>query len=201
MLGDPRYNRDSVASTTIASAPVTLDPVASVAVASAHDALASVASAPVTLATVASANDEDTSTDDALASMQCEDVDLVEAEDEKDDDNKEVAGFDVVENVTFDMYHQQQQECDANKLQIIESNWCVKTKSGNAELVWTVAPDSIPENPSQEFSSLGVRNVNWDRFTSLSSIIFHEKMLKSLNLFWNFSLRSGLEIGSSNRHS
>ncbi len=124
--------------------------------------MALVASAPVTLDPVASA--EVGSDHDALASMQWEDVDLVEAEGED-------AGLDVVENVTLDVYQWQQQECEAKKLQIIESNWCIKTKSGNAELVWTVAPDSIPENPPQEFSSLGVRNVNWDCFTSLSSII------------------------------
>ncbi len=81
--------------------------------------------------------------------MQWEGVDLVEAEDEMEVDNKEDAGFDVVENVTLDVYQWQWQECEAKKLQIIESNWSVKTKSGNAELVWTVAPDSIPENPPQ----------------------------------------------------
>jgi hypothetical protein len=59
------------------------------------------------------------------------------------------AGFDVVENVTLDMYQQQHQECEAKKLEIIESNWCVKTKSGKAELVWTVVSDSTPENPPQ----------------------------------------------------
>jgi hypothetical protein len=44
---------------------------------------------------------------DALASMQWEGVDLVEAEDEMEVDNKEDAGFDVVENVTLDVYQWQ----------------------------------------------------------------------------------------------
>jgi len=48
-------------------------------------------------------------------------------------------------------------------------------KSGNSELVWTAVPDSIPENPPQEFSSIGVRNINWDRFNNLSSIIKFSK--------------------------
>jgi hypothetical protein len=186
MLGDPRYNKDSVISATIASvpntstcdalapvasapvasahdtlasvapAPVASDPVALAAVASAHDALASVASAPVASDTVASANNEDTSTHDTLGSMQWEDVDLVEADNEMEVDNEEDAGFDVVENVALDVYQWQQQECEPKKLHIIDSNWRVKTKSGNAELVWTVTPDSIPKNPLQEFSSLGV---------------------------------------------
>jgi hypothetical protein len=32
------------------------------------------------------------------------------------------AGFDVLENVTLDVYQQQHQECEAKKLEIIESN-------------------------------------------------------------------------------
>jgi hypothetical protein len=86
----------------IASAPVT----------STHDASASVASAPVASALIASApvtstHNADTSTHDALALMQSEDVYLVEAKDEMEDDNEEDAGLDVVENVTLDMYQWQ----------------------------------------------------------------------------------------------
>jgi hypothetical protein len=169
MLGDPRYNRAPVASAPITSASVTSTHNASAPVASAllalapvtstHDAFAPVALALIASAPVTSTHNADTSTHDALAPMQCEDVDLVEAEVEMQDDNEEDAGFDVVENVILDVYQRQQQECEEKKLEINESHWCVKTKSGNAELVWTVAPDSIPENPPQEFSSIGVRNV------------------------------------------
>jgi hypothetical protein len=113
--------------------------------------------------------------DRVIAPMEDEDADLVEADDEMQDENEEDAGFDVVENVTLDVYQRQRQECEAKKLEIIESNWCVTMKSGNSELVWTAVPDSIPENPPQEFSSIGVRNINWDRFNNLSSIIKFSK--------------------------
>ncbi len=81
----------------------------------------------------------------------------------------------MVENVTLDVYQRQCQECEAKKLEIIESNWCVTMKSGNSELAWTVVLDSIPENPPQEYSSIGVRNINWDCFNNLSSIIKFSK--------------------------
>jgi hypothetical protein len=81
----------------IASAPVT----------STHDASAPVASALIASAPVTSTHNADTSTHDALALMQSEDVYLVEAKDEMEDDNEEDAGLDVVENVTLDMYQWQ----------------------------------------------------------------------------------------------
>jgi hypothetical protein len=37
--------------------------------------------------------------------------------------------------------------------------------------VWTVTPESIPsENPSEEFSSIGIRNIKWEKFNLLFSI-------------------------------
>jgi hypothetical protein len=48
---------------------------------------------------------------------------------------EEDVGFDVVENITADVYQQRWLECEAIKLQLIESNWTVTTKSGNSELV------------------------------------------------------------------
>ena len=74
----------------------------------------------------------------------------------------------MTENVTADIYQQRRLECENNKLQLIESSWSVTTKSGNCELIWYVTPDSIPlESPSKEFSSIGIRNVNWEKFKSL----------------------------------
>jgi hypothetical protein len=77
--------------------------------------------------------------------------------------------MDVVEKVTLDVYQQQRQQCEANKREVIESNWSVTTKSGNARLVRNVIPDSIPEDPTEEYSSIGVRYVEWDKFMRLSS--------------------------------
>ncbi len=38
-------------------------------------------------------------------------------------------------------------------------------------MVWAVTPEGIPsENPSEEFSSIGIRNVKWEKFNLLSSI-------------------------------
>jgi hypothetical protein len=129
-----------------------------------------------------------------------EDVDLNEAEDEIHEDNEEDVGFDVVENITADVYQQRRLECEAIKLQLIESNWTVTTKSGNSELVWTVTSESIPsESPSEEFSSKGIRNVKWETFNFLSSIAKSgKKILKCLNLTLIFFFRSGQEIGRSN---
>ena len=77
--------------------------------------------------------------------------------------------MDVVEKVTLDVYQQQRQQCEANKREVIESNWSVTTKSGNARLVRNVIPDNIPEDPTEEYSSIGVRYVEWDKFMRLSS--------------------------------
>jgi hypothetical protein len=168
---------DPIASTSSASDPITLT---SVTDASAPIASNSAASAPTEIAPV---EDEDV---DFL-----EDVDLLEAEDEIQNEDDDGDIMDVVENVTLDVYQQQRQQCEANKLEIIESDWSVTTKSGNAELVWNVIPDSIPEDPTEEYSSIGVRDVEWDKFKRLSSTI---KSSKKNGEF----LQPYLEIGKSN---
>jgi hypothetical protein len=56
-------------------------------------------------------------------------VDLAEQSEEVMEGNKEEDnGFDVVENITLDAYQQQRQECEATKLQLIESSWSVTCK-------------------------------------------------------------------------
>jgi len=93
-----------------------------------------------------------------------EEEDAVQENQDEDNDN----GFDLMENVTPDVHQQRRLECENNKLQLIESNWSVTTKSGNCELKWYVTPDSIPlESPFKEFPSIGIRNVNWEKFNSL----------------------------------
>jgi len=84
------------------------------------------------------------------APMEDENADLmVDVEDKAQQENEEDAGFDVVENITLDLYQQQHQECESKKLELIESNWCVTSKSGNVELVWRAAPEGIPESPPE----------------------------------------------------
>ncbi len=47
-----------------------------------------------------------------------------------------------MENITADVYQQQWLKCKNVKLQLIESNRSVTTKSGNCKLGWSVTPDS-----------------------------------------------------------
>ncbi len=79
-------------------------------------------------------------------------------------------GFEVMENVTADVYQQWWLKCKNIKLQFIESNWSVTTKSGNCELVGLVKQDSIQlESPSNESSSIGIRNINWEKCNLLQA--------------------------------
>jgi hypothetical protein len=178
-----------VALAPVASAPTAVAPEASAPVltltpaASDPTALAPAASAPVLASVISEINQvavlpniENLNAASNTAPMEDENADLmVDVEDEAQQENEEDAGFDVVENITLDVYQQQRQECESKKLELIESNWCVTSKSSNVELVWRVAPESIPECPPEEFSSLGVRNINWEAFTNLSSIIKKSK--------------------------
>jgi hypothetical protein len=34
----------------------------------------------------------------------------------------------------------------------------------NVDLIWRVTPYSIPESPAEDFSSLGIQNISWDKF-------------------------------------
>jgi hypothetical protein len=81
----------------------------------------------------------------------------------------EDAGFDVVENLTADAHQQKRQECESKKLELIQTSWAVTCKSRNTALVWTVVPDSIAEEPPIEFSSIGVREMEWGKFDALAS--------------------------------
>ncbi len=82
---------------------------------------------------------------------------------------EEDVGFDVVENITSDVYQQKHQECEQKKLELIESSYSITCKSGGNELVWSVVPDSIPESPQIEFQNIGIREMDWDNFNKLSS--------------------------------
>ncbi len=54
--------------------------------------------------------------------MEDKNVNLVDVEDEVQAENGQDAGCDVVENITLDVYQRQRQECEAKKLELIESN-------------------------------------------------------------------------------
>ncbi len=82
---------------------------------------------------------------------------------------EEDIGFDVVENITSDVYQQRRQDCERKKLELIESSFNVTCKSGGTELLWTVVPDSIPESQPIEFQNIGIREMDWDKFNRLSS--------------------------------
>ncbi len=62
-------------------------------------------------------------------------MDLNEAENEIQEEHDEDVGFDFVENTTADVYQQRQLEYEAIKLQVIEGNWTVKTRSRNCEFM------------------------------------------------------------------
>jgi hypothetical protein len=72
----------------------------------------------------------------------------------------EDAGFDVAKNITSDVYQQCRQECEAKKLELIESSWQVTCKSGSNQLVWSIIPDSIAEAPPVEYANIGVRDMD-----------------------------------------
>jgi hypothetical protein len=60
------------------------------------------------------------------------------------------------------------QECEAKMFELIESPWSVICKSGSFQLTWTVVPDSIAEVPPVEFENMGVRDMDWEKFDTLS---------------------------------
>jgi len=97
-------------------------------------------------------------------------VDLAEqSEEDMEGNDEEDNGFDVVENITSDAYQQQRQECEATKLQLIESSWSVTCKSGSNELKWTAIHDSIAECPPVEYPKVGIRDMDWRKFDHLAS--------------------------------
>jgi hypothetical protein len=107
------------------------------------------------------------------------DFDVDEMEEEIQEGTlEEDVGFDVVENITSDVYQQKRQECEQKKLELIESSYSITCKSGGNELVWSVVPDSIPESPPIEFQNIGIREMDWDNFNKLSS---YAKALKKTN--------------------
>jgi len=177
----------AIVSTSIPSAPIAVPSVG----ADNHPRASADVSDPVTDASAPIASDSAASAPTEIAPVEDEDVDLLEADDEIQNEDDDGDIMDVVEKVTLDVYQQQRQQCEANKLEIIESDWSVTTKSGNAELVWNVIPDCIPEDPTEEYSSIGVRDVEWDKFKRLSSTI---KSSKKNGEF----LQPYLEIGKSN---
>jgi hypothetical protein len=161
----------AIASTSIRSTPIEVTSVG----ADNHPRASADVSDPVTDASAPIASDSAASAPTEIAPVEDEDVDLLEADDEIQNEDDDGDIMDVVEKVTLDVYQQQRQQCEANKLEIIESNWSVTTKSSNAELVWNVIPDCIPEDPTEEYSSIGVRDVEWDKFKRLSSTIKSSK--------------------------
>jgi hypothetical protein len=147
----PRASADVSDPVTDASAPIASDSAASAAIASTsipsapievtsvgadnHPRASDDVSDPVTDASAPIASDSSASAPTEIAPVEDEDVDLLEADDEIQNEDDDGDIMDVVEKVTLDVYQQQRQQCEANKLEIIESNWSVTTKSGNAELV------------------------------------------------------------------
>jgi hypothetical protein len=105
-----------------------------------------------------------------------EDLDLREADDEIEQEDDEDAGFDVAENITANVHQQHHNECEVEKLELIESNWCIMTKFGNVELKWNIVPDSIPEYSDKEFESLGIRTMDWTQFRELCNMAKSGKM-------------------------
>jgi hypothetical protein len=166
---------ESAASAPIASESAASAPTASELAASAPIASESAASAPTASELAASAPPAEILEAEDIDLLQAEDIDLLEVEDEIQNEDDDGDIFDMFENVTLDVYQQQRKQCEEKKLEIIESNWSVATKSGNAELVWKVIPDSIPDNPAEEFSSIGVRDFDWENFRRLSSNIKSSK--------------------------
>ncbi len=99
-----------------------------------------------------------------------EDPDLVDPTEEiVEGTQEEDAGFDVVENITSDVYQKRREECERKKLELIESCSPVTCKSGSNELVWVVIPDSIAEEPHIEFPTIGVREMEWGKFADLAA--------------------------------
>ena len=131
-------------------------------------------------------------------------VDLAEQSEEVMEGNKEEDnGFDVVENITLDAYQQQRQECEATKLQLIESSWSVTCKSGSNELKWTAIPDSIAEFPPVEYPKVGVSDMDWRKFDELashakSSLKKESTAERPYTLFLNYFSFFGLVTGKSN---
>ncbi len=102
--------------------------------------------------------------------MEPEDLDVGDMDEEIHEGiQKEDVGFDVVENITSDVYQQRRHDCEQKNLELIESSNNITCKYGGIELVWTVVPDSIPESPPIEFQNIGVREMDWDKFNRLSS--------------------------------
>jgi signal recognition particle GTPase len=90
-------------------------------------------------------------------SVDPEDVDVDKmAEEIQEGLHEEDVGFDVVENITTDVYKQKHQECEQKKLKLIESCYSVTCKSGGNELLWTVVPDLIADSSIMEFQIIGV---------------------------------------------
>ncbi len=54
--------------------------------------------------------------------------------------------------------------------ELIESNWCIMTKSGSVELEWNIVPDSIPEYSLKKSESLGIRSMDWMQFQELRNM-------------------------------
>ena len=99
-----------------------------------------------------------------------EDPDLVDPTEEiVEGTQEEDAGFDVVENITSDVYQQWRQECERKKLELFETSSPVTCKSGGNELVWSITPDSIVEEPPVEFPTIGVREIEWGKFSDLAA--------------------------------
>jgi hypothetical protein len=128
------------------------------------------------------------------------DFDVDEMEEEIQEGTlEEDVGFDVVENITSDVYQQKRQECEQKKLELIESSYSITCKSGGNELVWSVVPDSIPESPPIEFQNIGIREMDWDNFNKLSSYAKALKktnqMMKNLTPLWICFFCFGLVTG------
>ena len=99
-----------------------------------------------------------------------EDINMSEQIDEAlEGNNVEDNGFDVVENISSDVYQQKRRECELKKLEMIENSPPVTCKSGSNQLQWKIIPDSIADCPPVEFPKLGVRDMDWRKFYELSS--------------------------------
>jgi len=99
-----------------------------------------------------------------------DDINMSEQIDEVlEGNNVEDNGFDVVENISSDVYQQKRRECELKKLEMIENSPPVTCKSGSNQLQWKIIPDSIADCPPVEFPKLGVRDMDWRKFYELSS--------------------------------
>ncbi len=195
--------------TLAASAPVGLASDALVPVTLAHeDATATPEGAPIPAATAltplipaGTIPPDQAAAEDPMEESEEEDLDLMEADDEIEQEDDEDAGFDVAENITADVHQQRRNECELKKQELIESNWRIMTRSSNVELEWNIVPDSIPEYSVEEFESLGIRTMDWTQFCELCNMAKSGRMKDRMpQPFFICFFCSGLETGRSNWH-